>query len=229
MPAAGRPKDESILLRLIAEGRNTGNITLLHELKENHGWDEEKYWRVRDELLSRGVLERGRGKGGSVRLRLDESSESQPVAEQARKFPENQLYDALLEVLRTEWVREMKIEPDRIHFELTAHMGKKQMGGRWSRPDISAVDICNFSHLPNKFLDIWTFEVCPAWGPTAVPSKPKLISIWPTTPGRIGPFGGRLVIITIVSFRTEVKTHALALFRVQGLYRQGRRGTDRQA
>jgi hypothetical protein len=53
----------------------------------------------------------------------------------------------------------MSIASEHIHFEITARQGKKATGGKWSRPDITAVSIRTFTHLPNKYLDVWTFEV----------------------------------------------------------------------
>jgi hypothetical protein len=55
----------------------------------------------------------------------------------------------------------MRIEPSHIHFEITARQGKKATGGTWTRPDITAVSVRTFQHLPNKYVDIWTFEVKP--------------------------------------------------------------------
>lgn len=67
-----------------------------------------------------------------------------------------------MKVLTTDWAREMRLDPSEIHFEITAKQGKKQTGGTWTRPDISAVSVRTYQYLPNKFLDIWTFEVKPA-------------------------------------------------------------------
>ena len=53
--------DEEILLNLVPKDRAVGNVTLLHKLKEA-GWDEKKYWTVREQLLKEGKLERGKGK-----------------------------------------------------------------------------------------------------------------------------------------------------------------------
>jgi hypothetical protein len=58
----------------------------------------------------------------------------------------------------------MRIEPEQIYFEITAKQGRKSTGGTWTRPDISAVSVRTFQHLPNKYLDIWTFEVKPVDG-----------------------------------------------------------------
>lgn len=149
---ARRP-DADMLMELLPEnGSFVGNVSLMAEL----GWPKEKYWKVRDMLLEDGQLERGRGKGGSVH-RLASNGFQRPV----RNSPEAQLYEPLVQVLLTDWIREMRIEPDQIHFEITARQGKKATGGRWTRPDITAVSVQTFQHIPNKYFDVWTFEVKP--------------------------------------------------------------------
>jgi hypothetical protein len=152
--------DREILLRYVPENESVGNITLIDKLKQR-GWDKDKYWRVRNELIDEGVLERGKGKGGSVRRVVGEvpgtevgPGDSQSPEEQS----EHKLYPALLKTLRTEWVQEMGINPHEIHFEITAKQGRRMTGGKWSRPDITAVSVRSFAHVPNKFLDVWTFE-----------------------------------------------------------------------
>ncbi|MBC8132614.1 MAG: hypothetical protein H7X95_06505 [Deltaproteobacteria bacterium] len=156
-----RGSDEEILLSLVSkDGDSAGNVTLLRQL-ESRGWDEEKYWRVRAGLLDQGLLLRGKGKGGSIRrpIVVDVPVAAPAAPKPVRASAENALYEPLLKVLRTEWTREMRIESDQVHFEMTAWMGKKDTGGTWTRPDITAVSVRTFPHLPNKYLDIWTFEV----------------------------------------------------------------------
>jgi hypothetical protein len=144
-----------MLLDLVPkDGSPIGNVSLLSEL----GWNEEKYWRVRERLLEEGQLERGKGKGGSVRR---SSHGELLVAKPTRSSPEARLYEPLLQVLSKDWIREMRIEPDQIHFEISAKQGKKDTGGTWTRPDITAISVRSFQHLPGKFLDVWTFEVKP--------------------------------------------------------------------
>lgn len=58
-----RVADAEILLRHVPEdGSSIGNITLRDIL----GWEEEKYFRVRQRLIDNGELEVGGGRGGSV-------------------------------------------------------------------------------------------------------------------------------------------------------------------
>jgi hypothetical protein len=63
-----RPTDEQMKARLMEELRNrggySGNIRLLGAL----GWSEDEYWRVRNKLIDEGVLVKGQGKGGTVRI-----------------------------------------------------------------------------------------------------------------------------------------------------------------
>jgi hypothetical protein len=164
-----RSSNEDVLLSLVPEdGGAVGNVALLRQLK-HRGWSEEKYWNVRDQLLNDGVLVRGRGKGGSVRRVLAETVEvvTSPTIEAATALmakgqkgsSELSLYEPLLRVLSNDWAREMRIEPDQIHFEITALQGRKATGGTWTRPDITAVSVRTFEYLPSKYLDIWTFEV----------------------------------------------------------------------
>jgi hypothetical protein len=151
--------DEKTLLALIpSDGSAVTNLSLVKKL-EARGWKEAKYWRVRDRLLDSGAVIRGRGRGGSVRRRVTEPQE-QPSAAKGPRVPvaEVALYAPLMKVLQTDWAREMRIEPHQIHFEETAKQGKKATGGTWTRPDITAVSVRSFPHLPNKYLDIWTFE-----------------------------------------------------------------------
>jgi len=151
---ARRSDAEMLMDHVPEEGSGVGNEYLIKQL----GWQRDKYWKVRDELLDRGVIERGKGRGGSVRR-----STSKVPAVAAKKVastgPEEKLYQPLLGTLQSDWVREMRIEPDQIHFEITAKQGKKATGGTWTRPDITAVSVRTFQHIPGKYVDVWTFEV----------------------------------------------------------------------
>ncbi|MBZ5710081.1 hypothetical protein [Nannocystis pusilla] len=73
-PAAqGDPaEDERHLLELIPETGAIGNTRLRNELVNRYGWDDERYWETRKRLRQRGLVEVGRGRGGSLRrVRLD--------------------------------------------------------------------------------------------------------------------------------------------------------------
>ncbi len=151
-----RRSDKEMLLGLVRGEQSVGNVTLQRQL----GWKAEKYWRIRDNLIDDGLLERGKGMGGSVRRPVAPDYDS-GSSKTTRSSPESELYAPLLDVLKRDWIREMRIEPDQIHFEITAKQGKKPTGGTWTRPDITAVSVRSFQYLPTKYLDVWTFEVKP--------------------------------------------------------------------
>jgi hypothetical protein len=158
-PAAkGCIDDDDVLGLVPADGSAVGNLWLIKKL-EARGWNADRFWRVRDRLLDAGTLIKGRGRGGSVRRRVTEAAEqATPLPEPRLRESEVSLYSPLLGVLQGEWARDMRIAPHQIHFEETAKQGKKATGGTWTRPDITAVSVRSFPHLPNKYLDVWTFE-----------------------------------------------------------------------
>lgn len=146
---------EKLLKRIPEDGTAIGNMSLQKQFPD---WPSQKFWRARDSLLDAGLLERGKGKGGSVRrpVKKKATAKATPILR-----GEKQLYEPLLKVLQDEWVPEMRIDPNHIYFEITASQGKKATGGTWTRPDITAVSVRTFQHLPLKYFDVWTFEVKP--------------------------------------------------------------------
>jgi hypothetical protein len=158
-PASNGPADDDVVFRLVpADGSAVGNLWLIKKV-ESLGWNADRFWRVRDRLLDAGTLIKGRGRGGSVRRRITEvADQTTPSPEPRLSESEVSLYSPLLKVLQGEWARDMRIAAHQIHFEETAKQGKKATGGTWTRPDITAVSVRSFPHLPNKYLDVWTFE-----------------------------------------------------------------------
>jgi len=172
-----RPTNTSIFLRNLREaGGRLSNAALLQLLD----WSEEKYWTIHQELHDAGLIAKGRGKGGTVILVVPESSEdvaqsaaalSKPnveaVAEELAKatdeaaerieIREMDLYAPAVTVLKKHWTQEKQL----LHgiFEITAQMGRKDTGGSWSRPDIVGVGFRKFEYLPDRLLEVYTFEL----------------------------------------------------------------------
>lgn len=159
---------EDHLLALIPEdGRAIGNT----ELRRRLGWDEADYWSVRNGLIDDGVLEKGRGKGGSVRRVVSPAGELPPsaagevvaeVAEERARLYEQEaaLYEPMRAVIETDWAKDRRVDP--IAVEITAAQGRRSTGGRWTRPDIVSVSVQAFVHLPaGRFIEVTTFEVKP--------------------------------------------------------------------
>ena len=162
---AGRNEDEQLLLsKLPKDGSAVGNLSLRKEL----GWDQERYWRVRNTLLEQEAVMIGRGKGGSVRLTNPSVSDGGGVDElpeeaeaQSKWNSEEALYEPLAKVLEQQWAKDLYL--GEYFVEITARQGRRSTGGKWSRPDIVLVSVSVYEHLPGRFLDVTTFEVKPSW------------------------------------------------------------------
>ncbi len=158
------PSLEELLARVPTDGTSIGNETLREQL----GWDEDSYWKVRNRAIAGGHLEKGRGKGGSVkRIVMPEALDA--LAEQADEVAheageqyrrEAELYEPMRDVIADAWAKSRGITPTTV--EITARQGKRDTGGRWTRPDIVSVAVQTFPHLPGKFIEVVTFEIKPS-------------------------------------------------------------------
>lgn len=161
MSVPGPSLEEQLLARVPADGTSVGNKTLREQL----GWDEDTYWKIRNRVIANGDLEKGRGKGGSVkRVSAPEASaaiaeQADEVADEARELyaVEAQLYEPMREVIANAWAKSRGVIPTTV--EVTARQGKRDTGGRWTRPDIVSVAVQTYTHLPGKFIEVVTFEV----------------------------------------------------------------------
>jgi len=169
---------EMMIRHIPADGKRVGNITLCHqflaEAKKQPGFDgidDDDYWFVRDELLSSGRIEKGRGKGGSVRRILeddavvDDDRQEHPEPGQAPQTEPEQftreldLYEPLHDTIRNYWVKVSGIK----HFvsHVTALQGRRPTGGKWTRPDITLVAVRVYPFIPGRSIEVISFEVKP--------------------------------------------------------------------
>lgn len=148
-----RTTDSEILLDKIPEnGETIGNVTLLSKLKK---WDEQKYWKIRAELINNGMIALGKGKGGSV-YRLQPTKIDEKLTQDDYK-KEKALYTPFHKVISKNYVLDKGIK--NFISQITANQGKKSTGGKWTRPDVVIVSVNAYPYLPSKFLDIITFEI----------------------------------------------------------------------
>jgi hypothetical protein len=82
-----------------------------------------------------------------------------PTPEFRESQPESQLYPELETVLRDTWVEERAFGFDNVWIQTIAHQGKRDTGGKWSRPDIALIGLTNYQYLPGRYLEVMTFEV----------------------------------------------------------------------
>lgn len=159
---------EMQLLSRVHATEASGNVKL-RDLLSSQGWDEDMYWAIRNRLIERGILETGRGRGGSVRrvatipasnLAGSPSQVTQVVAtEPLVSSTERDLYIPMSEVIRRHWAQDYRLDAHIV--EITAQQGARATGGRWTRPDITVASYKTYAYVPGKHFDLITFEVKP--------------------------------------------------------------------
>lgn len=163
-----KPTDDQMKARLLEELKSRSGYSSNTKLMSALGWSEDEYWRVRNKLIDDGVLTKGAGKGGTVRIATDLEVVSEPTktlmieavvaqVEVSAVLDEEALYEPCAETLRMYWFPERQITE--LHIEVTARQGRRNTGGTWTRPDISALSTRTFRYVPGRHLDVWTFEV----------------------------------------------------------------------
>lgn len=150
-------------------GSTIGNARARQRLK----WDEERYWAIRDELVDAGLIRRGPGRGGTVArvltgkaepeltvtVPVDNPEEAASRAAEAVQREES-LYDPIAATIKGAWSRDHRA--NLLAAEVVARQGRRATGGTWSRPDIVTIEVLNLLYVPNKILEVVTFEVKPA-------------------------------------------------------------------
>lgn len=172
-----RPTNAKIFVRHLREaGGRLPNTALIRML----GWTEDKYLSVRQELIDAEVIAKGRGQGGTVILLVPETEEEAfrsvnllPEKERAsvseelvrakhdssRQYEtrEIDLYEPALNQIRKNWSRYKRLHECVCH--VTAHQGRRDTGGNWSRPDIVAIGSRKFDYIPDKLVELYSFEI----------------------------------------------------------------------
>lgn len=154
---------KSKMLELIPkDGKPIGNVTLLEKFTSITNKLEDDYWTIRNDLITEGILGKGRGKGGSVYLIKVEKSVNAEKAAETKRLKEKDLYKPFFETLKSFWTKDNDVKNYII--QITANQGSKETGGKWTRPDITIIDIKTFPFYPNKILEVITFELKPSDG-----------------------------------------------------------------
>ena len=165
MMAENLTDDEKELLGNVpGPGSSIGNVSLIRVLK----WPDTRYWEVRDKLLEKGFLEKGRGCGGSVHRIMTDQIQPQVQIEggaisildpKASYGPESALYVPVANELSEKWTKDNRLED--FVLDITAAQGHRDTGGTWSRPDVVIVSVVNLPFVPGKHLDVTSFEIKP--------------------------------------------------------------------
>ncbi len=155
------PAEQQLYALVPHDGSTVGNVATSNYL----GWSQDTYWMVRDSLEEKGLVARGRGRGGSIRrtqpIDAPVSVEAAPcdIPAGPNRVAESDLYEPLLLVLADDWAKDQRA--DLVAVEDTSQQGRRATGGRWSRPDLVTVEVKTFEYVPGKFLEVTTFEVKP--------------------------------------------------------------------
>jgi len=165
------------LLRLIPEdGSYVGNTFLRRRL----GWPaEDEYWDARQELLDKGLIQTGKGRGGSVALvvaspeggearALDITAAEEIVSEIEEKAAkraelvsdETELYEPLKKWIESTLGRPVEEVGDYFLVKITASpSGRKRESGQWSRPDVTSVQVNTYELVPHPDVEVSSYEV----------------------------------------------------------------------
>jgi len=148
-----RTKDTEYFLKRLREHEGSaGNKTLRESLK----WSDEKYIRVRKLLIEEGLVEIGRGRGGSVYLPEDGSSEEDRETDEAIILDsEKDHYPYVVNKIENQ----LKQDFNDAVVEETAHQGRKATGGKWSRPDILAITVQRFEYIAQDEFILRSYEI----------------------------------------------------------------------
>lgn len=147
---------QELLETLRRLGSTSGNISLMRAL----GWDDERYWEIRDHLVDSGVLVLGRGRGGSVRIVADDDEEELEGNASLIVPMEAELYEPMARVIEHHWAKDQRFE--RVIVQSTARQGRRDTGGKWTRPDITVAALTTQLYVPGKHFEVVTFEI-KAW------------------------------------------------------------------
>jgi hypothetical protein len=154
-------KYEQQLLSSVPEGGPVGNTSLYRALQmADASWTQDRFWAIRNRLIERGNLERGKGKGGSVRRANAISpvttvpQAAEPIVEQIQA--ERDLYEPMSKVIKDNWSPDTGL--DAVIVEVTAQGGRRS-DGKWSRPDITLASYKTYPYVPGRHFDLITFEV----------------------------------------------------------------------
>lgn len=179
-----RPSISDDRERFLAELKSVGGVAGNLSLKRKLGWDDARYWRTQGVLYEDELIERGRGKGGSVSVRKDRKIQSGKENNRA----ERALYDPALVQIQEKWSEFH--EYDDLIAEVTAAQGRRRTGGTWTRPDVTAVATRTFEYIPHRVFDIISFEIKTA-------ENVKVSSIYEAKSHRV--FATRAIVLVSIS------------------------------
>ena len=143
------------------------------------GWPDEEYWAARKELLDNGLIETGKGRGGSVARvgvlvepeevvkgadtlvkKIVPEAEESIVTEPGLVEDEGELYEPLRNWIDSTFGHPVEEVGDYFLVKVTASpSGRKRESGQWSRPDVTSVQVSTYDLVPNPDVEVTSYEV----------------------------------------------------------------------
>lgn len=166
LPEKGSEYSKTLLDLIPTSGENIGNWKLREQLRNaiatvGDELTEQEYWSLRDDLIDQGVIQTGRGKGGSVhRVAVEAATPAAVEMPATTAKAEAQLYEPFQKAITSGYVKDNRIK--RFVSEITAQQGRRATGGKWSRPDFTLIAVRTYSFTPGKRLEVITFEIKPS-------------------------------------------------------------------
>ena len=145
-----RSFEDTLLNMIPGDGTAIGNMTLIKKL----GWDEDRYWSVRDHLVNDGKIALGKGKGGSIFKSVVKRNRKKRISKAYNN--ERDLYKPFHDVILSKFIKDKKIK--KFVIQITASQGRRSTG-IWSTPDVVLVAVNTYSFIPGKVMDIISFEI----------------------------------------------------------------------
>ena len=163
------PTKENILKALQEE--SNGRLTkderadkfLLDPGKDLYDRVKDLYYEAEQELVDKGRIERCRGCKGGIKLVQRGDSQSQIDPESSDSTAEESSsgerghYEPVLEQIKKHWMEERSVK--NVYGAVTAYQGRRDTGGRWSRPDIILCTVSKWIFSPRHEGEVRTIEV----------------------------------------------------------------------
>ena len=147
-------------LREESNGRLTKN-ELVNKFFLDPGKD--LYYKVEQGLVDEGHIERCRGRKGGISLVQRGDSQSQVDPESSDSTAEESSsgerghYEPVLQQIKKHWTEERSVK--HVYGAVTAYQGRRDTGGRWSRPDITLCTVSKWIFSPRPEGEVRTIEV----------------------------------------------------------------------
>ncbi len=145
---------EMLLNALPADGSTAGNLSLRSKLD----FDDETYKRAKRELLESERVVRGVGYGGTLARAGVAASDATPEPSGPGLVGrESDLYVPFAEWLESSF-EDQELAFARAMVTATAR-GRPRSSGRWSRPDVTAVQVSRYELLPDIAVEVSSYEI----------------------------------------------------------------------